>query len=253
MSCTAVATCYANRPMAVCEAAEDDPCVPLAGILVEDGRPVALENCLVRPRIYSNAMLLDLILCLAERIDECCKDLPPAELLRVKSIDFLQRTTDTGETLVASVKSPLVATALKLGGKTNAIRLRFNKPFAQNANKPSTPAMNDPDFERHNVLVLPGKVINKIEFVPGTVAIEAPDTLRFDLFIDSPYSRGPLGWQKGRFRLFVRGTEDVARGRRALTDLAGVPLDGEPSAPANGLISGDGSPAGDFFATFVVG
>ena len=48
-----------------CETAPSDPCVPIAAILLGDRRILAVESCLVRPRVYSNAMLLDLILCLA--------------------------------------------------------------------------------------------------------------------------------------------------------------------------------------------
>ena len=48
-------------------------------------------------------------------------------------------------------------------------------------------------------------------YIPGSLTIEAPDTVRFDLFIDSPYSRGPDGWQKGRYRIFlVRRYLDMA-------------------------------------------
>jgi DNA-binding beta-propeller fold protein YncE len=48
-------------------------CVPLAAIRVDErGRIVRVDPCAVRRRLYSNEMLLDLILCLAERLDECC-------------------------------------------------------------------------------------------------------------------------------------------------------------------------------------
>ncbi len=59
---------------AACEASKGDSCVPLAAVLMSDGVASAVDSCLVRPRIYSNAVLLDLILCLAQRVDECCKD-----------------------------------------------------------------------------------------------------------------------------------------------------------------------------------
>ena len=46
-------------------------CVPIA--LIGKGRDgILVDECLPRRTIYSNAVLLDLILCLAERIDECC-------------------------------------------------------------------------------------------------------------------------------------------------------------------------------------
>ncbi len=46
-------------------------CVPIA-LVVGEGDGIVVEECLPRTTIYSNAVLLDLILCLAERIEECC-------------------------------------------------------------------------------------------------------------------------------------------------------------------------------------
>ncbi len=238
-----------------CDVDEQDACVPIAALLLDDGRAVALDSCLVRPRVFSNALLLDLILCLAQRIDECCKeDEAPAQLLRVAAIDFLRRGGPDGERLIASVASPLSPTQLSIEGNTNALRMRFTKPFSQNERRPSTPGPGDSDFQRHNVVITPERVLQGVSYVPGTLALEAPDTLRFDLFPDSPYSRGrELGWQKGRYRIRLCGTDDDASGRRALADVAGTPLDGEPSAPADGGISGNGTAAGDFVTTFIVG
>jgi hypothetical protein len=236
------------------EVDEGDPAVPLAALLMRDGRPVAMENCLVRPRVYSNALLLELILCLAQRVDECCKDQPATALLRVASIDFLRRSGPGGETPLARIDSPLAPTRVRIGGNANAIRIRFSKPFAQDAHRPTTAGLGDAHFARHNVLVTPEEVLQNIPYVPGTLEVEAPDTLRFDLFVDSPYSRGPkLGWQKGRYRIRLFASDDAASGRHALTDVAGTPLDGEPTASTAGAISGDGAAGGDFIAIFIVG
>jgi hypothetical protein len=49
-----------------CEASAD--CVPIA-FVTRDG---TVDNCAPRTTIYSNTVLLDLILCLAERVEECC-------------------------------------------------------------------------------------------------------------------------------------------------------------------------------------
>jgi DNA-binding beta-propeller fold protein YncE len=54
--------------------APTDGCVPLAVLaLGQDGKPSRVETCAVRKRLYSNEMLLELIWCLAERLDECCR------------------------------------------------------------------------------------------------------------------------------------------------------------------------------------
>ena len=236
-----------------CGPAEDDACVPLAAIGLLRGR-IEVEPCLLRPRLYSNETLIELILCLADKIDECCgQHTPPVVPMKVRSIDFLRRTPGAAEALVASVASPLSVTAVDIRGNANAIRVRFDKPFAQDAHKPTTHEPGDVDFQRHNVQVRPESPLNNLPFVPGSLVIEAPDTVRFDLFADSPYSRGARGWQKGRYTVFLCGDEDLPANRQALTDLAGAPLDGEPIAPAAGVISGDGTKGGDFRADFVVG
>ena len=51
-----------------------DGCVTLAVLVLgEDGKPSRMETCGVRKRLYSNEMLLELIWCLADRLDECCR------------------------------------------------------------------------------------------------------------------------------------------------------------------------------------
>jgi hypothetical protein len=253
----AIRNAMQSRRHALCEAFADtcevdgDPCVPLAVIIVRDGK-LFVESCLVRPRIYSNAKLLDLILCLAERIDECCGKHEPQVSLRVSSIEFLNRT-DGVEAVVASMQTPLQDTQIAIDRNTNAIRIRFNKPLATNQHKPTTHGMNDADFKAHNVLVLPDRPLNHLEYVPGSVTLEAPDTVRFDLYPEGPYVRRGRGWQKGRYQIVLRGTEHLDLNQQALADAADAALDGEPVAPANGVMSGDGTAGGDFNAYFIIG
>jgi hypothetical protein len=236
-----------------CDPAEDNLCVPLALVQVKDGQ-VTLEGCLVSPRIYSNQRLLDLILCLADKIDACCGEHPPTERpLQVGGIDLISRNAAGTETLVAAMATPMQDTAVDINGKTNAIRIRFTKPLVTDQHKPTTHGLGDADFKLHNVQVLPERPLNNLPYVPGTLVLEQPDTIRFDLFIDSPYSRGTDGWQKGRYQILLRGDEDLAQNRQALAGNDDKPLDGEPIAPAGGVISGDGAAGGDFSAFFVVG
>jgi hypothetical protein len=151
------------------------------------------------------------------------------------------------------MQTPMQDTKVDIDGKTNAIRIRFTRALAGGQHKPTTHAPGDADFTLHNVQVLPESPLGGLPCVPGTLALEHPDTIRFDLSDESPYSRGADGWQKGRYRIVLRGDEDLAQHRPALADLDGKPLDGEPVAPASGVISGVGGPGGDFSAFFVVG
>jgi hypothetical protein len=245
-----------------CGPAEGDPCVPLAIGLLRDKRIAALETCLVRPRVYSNAVLLDLILCLAERVDACCNghEPPPPpvrELMRVQSVNFLSIAPNGEAAEVATVQSPLENVKIKISLRPNAIRVRFTQDFAQDARVPTTHEFGDADFKRHNVMVLPTDPLNNLEYVPGKLTIEDSRTIRFDLFRDSPYARnevrGIFGWQKGRYTLRLFGDDNAGAQRRAITNTAGSALDGEKAAPNNGAISGNGTPGGTFELVFVIG
>jgi hypothetical protein len=55
-------------------------CVPLATVdLAPDGTIGSIDAFTVRPMLYSNATLLDLILCLAARIEQCCAGATPCK------------------------------------------------------------------------------------------------------------------------------------------------------------------------------
>jgi hypothetical protein len=68
-----------SRRQVICEtlsidcAPPDEVCVPLAVITLNGRGGIAnIQRCAFRRTVYSNAVLLDLILCLASRVDECC-------------------------------------------------------------------------------------------------------------------------------------------------------------------------------------
>lgn len=63
-----------------------DDCVPLATVAFTEGRPTLSTT--VRTLIRSNCELLDLILCLADRLDECCRreNLPVATAPRITAL-----------------------------------------------------------------------------------------------------------------------------------------------------------------------
>lgn len=89
----------------------DESCVPIALIaLDDDGLITDIERCRVRPMVYSNAVLLDLILCLAERVDECCGHVGTA----VKAI---AKVSGDNQQAIAGdfVKDPLVVRVTEAG------------------------------------------------------------------------------------------------------------------------------------------
>jgi len=50
-----------------------ETCVPIATLTIDaEGVVQEIDNCTYRRTLYSNAVLFDLIMCLAQRVDECC-------------------------------------------------------------------------------------------------------------------------------------------------------------------------------------
>ncbi len=241
-----------------CDPPDGDACVPLALLRVSDGKVSAVEQCAVRPRVYSNAVLLDLILCLAAKIDDCCGGTvtqppppppPPPTPMRVKSVVFLRR--GDGEQVVQTVDSPLNKVTIKAGSFVNSIRVAFTAAFEQAAHVPTTAGAQEADYQSHNVLVLLLKPKQGQQaWLPGTLTIEAPDTVRFDL-LDLSTPSGAPPWPAGPYQLYLRGSDSAAN-RLGLADTSGQALDGEPTAPAGGAISGDGVAGGDFIFTFTI-
>lgn len=75
-------------------------CVPLAEIdLLENGSIGTINMLSRRPMVYSNAVLFDLIMCLSERIEECCNPTTPPIL---KSLHYV-----SGDNQTAPVGSPV--------------------------------------------------------------------------------------------------------------------------------------------------
>ena len=60
---------------AACGDPPSDPCVVLANVSVIDGR-LEVEPCRPRTIVPTNRLLLQLVVCLAQRIEECCGDTP---------------------------------------------------------------------------------------------------------------------------------------------------------------------------------
>jgi hypothetical protein len=102
-----------------CDPPEEE-CVPLAVLrLNEDGRVVAIESCAFRRTLYSNAVLLDLILCLASRVDECCG------ALAVKSIMIVSGDNQTGP-VGEPLADPLVVRVAEGGAPVDDEQVTFD-------------------------------------------------------------------------------------------------------------------------------
>jgi DNA-binding beta-propeller fold protein YncE len=82
-----------------------DPCVPLATVrLLPEGKVGPIDPCAHRPLLLSNAVLLDLILCLAARVEDCCGR-PPPQAIRIEPAGLPRGRVGVpypGATIVAS-------------------------------------------------------------------------------------------------------------------------------------------------------
>src|SRR5262249_50615503 len=160
------------------------------------------------------------------------------------SVEFLG-LSDGPLRVIRRVDSPLERTIMTTQDGLRAIRVQFSKPYAQDTHMPTTHQSGDADPDSHNVQV---RTVNAASgatsFVPGGLQPTSADTIMFFLNIPVPPTRGPLPWPVGTFRLFLRGNDDFTHGRPAITDVSGNALDGEPTPPANGMISGNGSAGG---------
>jgi hypothetical protein len=90
-------------------------CVPLATVTYTAGSPEVSTS--VRTVIRSNRELLDLILCLAERLDECCGHEPP--VVKAPRITSLWPLPDTE------------GIALKEFGETHLLEIAFDQDMAE--------------------------------------------------------------------------------------------------------------------------
>lgn len=104
-----------SRRVVACEtlahdcATPDEHCVPLAILdLGDDGRVTAIDPCAFRPNLYSNAVLLDLILCLAERVELCCGQ------VQIRSLAIVSGNNQSG-TVGTELADPLVVRVAEAG------------------------------------------------------------------------------------------------------------------------------------------
>jgi len=251
-----------------CDPAPGDPCVPLAGVLLRDGVIADIEICAVRPRLYSNAVLLDLILCLASRIDACCDDdtLPtpspsptpttppsptptptptpgptptptpsPRPLLRITAVRFHTRHDSGFEERLDTPRDEQ-----RLRRPPTDIEVDFTKRLRTDTVTAGTRADQDPS--PFSFLLEGPRNQFPRGLVPGSLSFPSPNVARFEIHRDfDPLTRG-------RYRLRLFGDPDFAAGRPAIADTDNMRLDGEP----DGLPSGDGAQGGIFDFTFIV-
>ncbi|HKP29501.1 MAG TPA: hypothetical protein VJU15_08855, partial [Gemmatimonadales bacterium] len=97
-----------------------ESCVPLAVIELDgEGKVARIDPVHFRPMLYSNAMLLELILCLATRVDECC---PPRTINSLSIVSGDNQQGDAGQPLA----QPLVVRVVKGAAPVQGEQVTFN-------------------------------------------------------------------------------------------------------------------------------
>jgi hypothetical protein len=249
-------------------------CVLLAVIeLLPDGKFGKIETCSVRTVLYSNAMLFEMILCLAE----CCgphahptapptspptspptppptlaptvpptpppPTQPPAPTLRVKAVEIL----DVGGAVMKTLATPGDVVSVPSNKKPFSIRVTFNIPEikATVVTGDYTPVQNSKSFsflvESTSERYLPQ------DYVPGKLTFPAPNVVRFDLAFGEFQA-----FFAGKYKVTLFAIADPTPGinRPAISSQSdSSPLDGQPELV---FPTGDGVPGGSFVCQFVV-
>jgi DNA-binding beta-propeller fold protein YncE len=215
----------------------EDPCVVLATLeLLPDGSIGPPDLCTFRTRLYSNAMLLELILCLAERIEECCgghalpPDNPPPpaiDSLKVMEVEMISYAQPNPIPLERPDEPINITLAF------NRIRVVFNRPVDQ-ASVTST------DENTASFLVQRQPRQGAASFVHGEIGFEDPQTVLYTVTERESFERGD-------YTVTLFGDETPPR--LSIRDQAtNTRLDGEPLA----LPSGNGIEGGNFVFKFRV-
>ncbi|HEY7619991.1 MAG TPA: hypothetical protein VH834_09470 [Solirubrobacteraceae bacterium] len=176
-------------------------CVPIARVTRQDDT-VTVDPCVARTTIYSNAALLDLILCLAARVEECCRDRPPVTRPPVVRALFPKPAASTTFTELR----------LTLGTDTGVLAVTFDRTIAD-------ARLQSPDpWLRAWALLGPNAA--------GEVAVE-----RIPLLLDRPAFDGAFAGSEGSTAIYRAGpgggaqpVNVLAAIREALANGAGARL-----------------------------
>ena len=215
----------------------DDHCVVLATLLVptDEENSIQIDTCTYRPVVYSNAMLMDLILCLARRLDACCDQAPPDLIApRLTQIDFL----DTSGNKIGSLESPTSPAKIPAEESMAQFRMVFNAAMDPDSFFTGT-SQDDPIH--FSVLVTD---LADQSAVPGRIEFENDRMVLFVLDYDD--SRD--SFSTGRYQVTLFGDEDETGARFAIAGQNDVRFDGESTQ----LPSGDGSEGGNFIFEFEI-
>lgn len=226
-----------------CPDPEKEPCVELATVeLLPDGTIGKVDVCTHRVRLLSNEALLELILCLADKMEACCgghaplppSDSPPVvEPLKVTEVEFIRMNG----ALLGNMPTPAQAFMFKAGSNVDRVRLTFNR--AVDPATIVTGGLQD-DPKKFSLLVSADWSTAPMDAVGGKVQFDTPNSATWVIGPE------PRTIQKGDYKLILFGNPDATALRPRAAAADGGVLDGEPL----GFPSGDGTDGGNFTIKF---
>lgn len=227
-----------------CPEPPEKSCIILAtAILKDNGTIDPINTCVYRKVVYSNAMLLNLILCLAERIEECCSAIttppePPKKPFNVTAVEFINKE-GTAVYTIGSTNDPTVTTSFKLEDGIKSIQVTFNSTV-----KEETIFYGPPEHAgKYSFLVQSDQSGFTMGCVTGEIAILDRHIALFT------YTGSGDSFPVGEYTVTLFGDPDESVGRPAISSINDVRLDG---APTNALPSGDGTEGGNFVFHFAI-
>jgi hypothetical protein len=249
-----------STPACVCVAQVS---LPAAGTITEG--MIDQTGCAIVP---NNQLLLQLILCLAQRVEECCgptptpTPVPPTTSVPTQTFTPPPTPTPTAtpsptptptpsptptppppqtfrvtgveflrkSVVVQTVKSPPVTTGVPAA--TNTIRVTFNESVSMLSVVAATSSLTAVNASFLVERVAPRGVIS------GTIKAAGPNAVDF-ISLD--------GFPKAEYEVILFGSPDPAHRRPAITSISNLLLDGEPNPT---FPSGNGTQGGNFVFRF---
>jgi hypothetical protein len=253
-----------------CPPALDGDCVVLG--MVDVDKPKGAESLEIirlhttgRRQIYRQEQLLEMILCLAARLNQCCEEAQeeptpvPHETLRVTNVELIKAPDEATKewTVVAPVPQTRLPTYEVLGVRPHNnvlarsflyLRVTFGQPVDAGGGLPRSP---NEGFASSRVLRLTRRDLKTKKETPLDVMANYLSANQLLLLSSNPHGGAELT-TPGIYRLTVFGSvatgddgHDPVRSWASTADQREL-LDGEPGA----FPSGDGTPGGDFTYTF---
>lgn len=205
----------------------DKPCVTLAKIDLGQEVGITIDCCAYRPVLYSNAALLDMILCLAQRLDECCGPAQSLEEpLQVETVEFFKQNDFKLGELQALEEPP----GFSEGRGMSTIRVTFNKPVVHTT---ITAGGSNSDPTTFSFLVERLDEGDDGDYVPGQVSAVSNEATQF---VVEPPNRDRLGgFGVGKYRATLFGATDPnASERPVIRGQNQTALDGDRDEVAGG-------------------